>query len=145
MLAPRARGPWFNPRCKLNKFFARIRCKSTYLYISIWFVIKFSRNSSSYNISLTCLVKYYSINNVHLIYSTKNKKCHYFSNTLLLCSSNLDKSTDNHTWSEQGWHIRHPNCIRLDPHATNLVLFKISFSTFWLDIPGSNSCGLYFQ
>ena len=34
---------------------------------------------------------------------------------------------------EQGWQIWHPNWVRLAPNETNLGLFKISFSTFWLD------------
>ena len=29
----------------------------------------------------------------------------------------------------------HPNWVRLAPNGTNLGLFKISFSTFWLDEP----------
>ena len=32
----------------------------------------------------------------------------------------------------QGWQIWHPNWVRLTPNGTNLGLFKITFSTFWL-------------
>ena len=35
----------------------------------------------------------------------------------------------------QGWQICHLNCVRLSPNGTNLGLFKISFSTFWLGEP----------
>ena len=37
--------------------------------------------------------------------------------------------------SNQGGKIWHPNCVRLAPNETNLGLFKISFSTFWLSEP----------
>ena len=35
----------------------------------------------------------------------------------------------------QAWKIWHPNWVRLAPNWTNLGLFKISFSTFWLGEP----------
>ena len=37
--------------------------------------------------------------------------------------------------SQHGWQIWHPNWVRLAPNGTNLGLFKISFSTFWLGEP----------
>ena len=36
--------------------------------------------------------------------------------------------------SEQGFQMWHPNWVRLVPNGTNLGLFKISFSTFWLGL-----------
>ena len=35
----------------------------------------------------------------------------------------------------QGCQIWHPSWLRLAPNGTNLGLFKISFSTFWLAEP----------
>ena len=46
----------------------------------------------------------------------------------------LDSMTSSYT-DLQGWQIWLQNWVRLAPNGTNVGLFKISFSTFWLTEP----------
>ena len=44
-------------------------------------------------------------------------------------------SSSSYYLPNQGGQIWHPNWVRLAPNGTNLGIFKISFSTFWLAEP----------
>ena len=75
---------------------------------------------------------HFCVRNKLLLHSTNDL---YMTSTINLYSPIRQRHSILAEPDRQGCQIWHSNWVRLAPNGTNLGLFKISFSTFWLAEP----------